>query len=63
MSEHLTQEQLDKETDAVIIQMQRSQVTQTLKFGAIMILVFIGFFTVTYLTLSVPAAVMSMMGL
>jgi hypothetical protein len=56
-------EQLDRETDAMIIQLNRDQRRGYLKFGAFMMLMFIGFFTVTYLTLSVPAAVMSMMGL
>jgi hypothetical protein len=62
MTEQFSQEQLDKETDAMILQMRRSQATQYIKFGAIMVLVFMGFFAITYLALSIPAAVMAIMG-
>ena len=57
MTEQVSQEQLDKETDAMIIQMDRAQRTNYLKFGAMMILMFMAVFAVVYVTATIPAAV------
>jgi len=59
MTEQLTQEQLDTETDAMIIQMDRAQRTNYLKFGAMMILLVISVFAIISMTVMIPEAVMS----
>jgi hypothetical protein len=62
MSEKLSEEQLEKEADAVILQMKRAQKVNYLKFGAVLMLIAVCLFGIATLLSAIPAAVMSFMG-
>ena len=58
MTKQFTEEQLNAETDAVIIQMNRDQRWNWLKFGAVVVLVGFGAFFVTYAAITIPTMVL-----
>jgi heme/copper-type cytochrome/quinol oxidase subunit 4 len=62
MSNQISQEELDRETDALIIQMNRAQRFNYLKFGAAVLLTLIALFTVVYVTATIPATVVGLLG-
>jgi len=62
MTEQLTQEQLDQEVDAMVIQLNRNQRKNWLKIGALLVLVFIGFSAAISVSVVVPGMVMAMFG-
>jgi hypothetical protein len=62
MTNQISQEELDKDTDAMIIQMNREQRFNYIKFGAVILLTFMAFFTILYITATIPSAVMSLFG-
>lgn len=61
-TEQFSQEKLDQETDAMIIQMHKQQQSNWLKAGALILLVLIGFFTVVYVSAIIPKTVMIILG-
>lgn len=62
MTKRLTEEQLNAETDAMIIQMKRDQRWNWLKFGAMVMLVGIGVFLIAYIAIAIPTMVMGIIG-
>lgn len=62
MTEQISNKQLDKETDAMIIQIEKDENKGYLKFGASLILVSIFMFVMYYVVMAIPSIVMGTVG-
>lgn len=62
MNEPQTQDLVDKEIEAVVLQMNRNHRVSYLKFGAAVLLILCAALTVVSMAAAIPAAVMSIMG-